>query len=456
MFSHHSMEIPQIKFYQISLFLLINTIWVSFSYIVCCVLCEEKSEGKGENLMNVSVYLNNEFQGIIPYTSLVGLSLFCEQQGLIVKWSKLGEKVKIYSGSHEKTIFVSTISNSQIGFEVVNDLLDFLKAEGINIVKSEEDTESNHKLSVHIDVSESMNDTKPLVIIEHHSNLDERLRNILITELNKGNVPFQFKELKHSLTAHGCHLNFKLLPNHQILTKDNFSMSLAKAIIRYVNVRQQNYSLNYLPNIVIKNWLKIFINTESHSFKQQDREKQKIKTEQFENAISYAVDPKSIQPSTNKANAEIYLNYTILPPRHGDSNEGYLIDGTLYMKNTGDTELINPVICIKVPQEQNVSLQGQIIPPKLVSGLSMKTSIGDKGWKYSYDDWREKIRTKGEYWITPIQELIIPPGEASTFSGFKLAIKEVKENSSCIVHAFVYFNDGKHKYSSNNSISFSF
>lgn len=156
-----------------------------------------------------------------------------------------------------------------------------------------------------------------------------------------------------------------------------------------------------------------------------------------------------------KPNAEVFLNYTMLIPRPDDEQKEYMVNGSIIMKNTGALDLKNPVICIKVPAEPGVSLQGQILPPKLVAGLAMKGSDGEKGWKYVYDDWRERVKTKGEYWITSIQDLTIPPGGSEVFNGLKVLIKEPK-NSSVGIQAFVYFNEGQQQYASNNTISLSF
>ena len=39
---------------------------------------------------------------------------------------------------------------------------------------------------------------------------------------------------------------------------------------------------------------------------------------------------------------------------------------------------MNPMICIKITPVQSASLQGQIIPPKMVSSLGTKSMSGEK------------------------------------------------------------------------------
>ena len=116
---------------------------------------------------------------------------------------------------------------------------------------------------------------------------------------------------------------------------------------------------------------------------------------------------------------------------------------------------MNPVICIKITPVQSASLQGQIIPPKMVSSLGTKSMSGEKGWKYVYDDWRQRIKTNGEYWISPIQVLQIPPGETTMFN-FKINFEQPKDGKSITAQGFVYFQEEKKQFPSNNQISLSF
>ena len=141
--------------------------------------------------------------------------------------------------------------------------------------------------------------------------------------------------------------------------------------------------------------------------------------------------------------AELFFDVTILPPQADDMKE-FLINGSLYMKNTGTSVLRSPVICIKVTPAESAALQGQIIPPRLVSGLSTKSNGAEKGWKYVYEDWRERIRTKGEYWITPIQPLEILPNDfVFIFVGRLVSDKGINELTAAFKKLNNLFSNAK-------------
>lgn len=237
---------------------------------------------------------------------------------------------------------------------------------------------------------------------------------------------------------------------------DRLILSISRALIRYCSVKPAANNSAIVPMPLIKSWLSSFLdqaplpNTQEKKAVTKGPEKT-MKPEKNKNSSAVNSQDQRLK----KANAEVFLNYTMLIPRPDDEQKEYMVNGSIIMKNTGDLDLKNPVICIKIPVEQGISLQGQILPPKLVAGLAMKGSDGEKGWKYVYDDWRDRVKTKGEYWITSIQELTIPPGGSEVFNGLKVLIREPK-NSSVGIHAFVYFNEGKQQYASNNTISLSF
>lgn len=395
--------------------------------------------------MIVSVYFDNEFQGKVSFHSLVSLSMFCEQQGLNVILNKKEERVDITSRYKSEPISISTLSNSLLGHKVLNNLQNFLSSEGISIVKNEEQNKSIPKILVYIEDFETMTEAVPLIIIDYQLSIDERFINILLTELHKAKIHYQFEEQKNNYNTNDYHFYLKCTQNKEEINYFEFSMILARAIIRHYNNKQQNNSLPFIPKSIFKNWLKIFMNSEI----QTDQKKEQT----LENPVGFSLQKRKFE---QEAKAEIFFNYTLIPPRFSDKHNEFLINATLFMKNTGNVELINPIICIKVPQQQNIQLQGQILPPKMVPSLAIMGADGKKGWKYVYDDWREKIKSNGEYWISPIQEFHIPPGESASLSEFKFVINEAKENSSCVIQAFVYFNERKHKYSSNNFISISF
>ena len=306
---------------------------------------------------------------------------------------------------------------------------------------------------------ENTSDQHAFLLIEHSSGIDERLRNLLRTELNNEKIPFQLQGIKHFPlnSSLGLILKYHLPPNPNLeVYKELFSMCIARVILRYFK-RQQNNFFSYLPKNMLENWLVNMTQTPISSPEQykatqeEGKETRKEKNSQSLKLISQ--NPPEIKREI--INAEVFFDYTILIPQSESELKDYLVEGILYIKNTGNQALMNPVICIKITPVQSASLQGQFIPPKMVSSLGTKSMSGEKGWKYVYDDWRQRVKTNGEYWITPIQVLQIPSGETTMFN-FKINFEQPKDGKSITAQGFVYFQEEKKQFQSNNQISFSF
>ncbi|MCM3708099.1 MULTISPECIES: hypothetical protein [Cytobacillus] len=391
--------------------------------------------------MTYSVFIDGELLGNALYQSAVSLALFCEQLGFEAVIDQNKETINIETGRKQHPISISTRSNNQQSQEAVLKLSDTLKAEGLDLLKEP-------SITIFLDNIEQQDQQ---VIIEHNVLLDEKLKNLLIIEFNKSKIPFVLNEKKNLAADRNQLLAFR----SQFYDTDRLILSISRAVIRYCSVKPIANNSAIVPMPLIKFWISSLLDQASLP-KTQEKKATKVpeKTMKPEkNKYISAINSSDLR--LKKPNAEVFLNYTMLIPRPDDEQKEYMVNGSIIMKNTGALDLKNPVICIKVPAEPGVSLQGQILPPKLVAGLAMKGSDGEKGWKYVYDDWRERVKTKGEYWITSIQDLTIPPGGSEVFNGLKVLIKEPK-NSSVGIQAFVYFNEGQQQYASNNTISLSF
>lgn len=394
--------------------------------------------------MTYSVFIDGELLGKALYQSAVSLALFCEQQGFEALINQNKETINIETGRKQHPISISALSKNQQSQDAVLKLSDILKAEGLDLMKEP-------SIIIYLDSTVQQYSDQQL-IIEHNVLLDERLKNLLIIELNKAKIPFVLNE-KKNLAADGKQ---QLAFRSQFNEDDRLILSISRALIRYCSVKPAANNSAIVPMPLIKSWLSSFLDQAPLPNTQERKAVTKVPEKNMKPEKNKNISAVNSQDQRlKKANAEVFLNYTMLIPRPDDEEKEYMVNGSIIMKNTGDLDLKNPVICIKIPVEQGISLQGQILPPKLVAGLAMKGSDGEKGWKYVYDDWRDRVKTKGEYWITSIQELTIPPGGSEVFNGLKVLIREPK-NSSVGIHAFVYFNEGKQQYASNNTISLSF
>lgn len=152
--------------------------------------------------------------------------------------------------------------------------------------------------------------------------------------------------------------------------------------------------------------------------------------------------------------AEVYLDYTLM---HSESeNRPYLLIGTLLVKNTGTEHLYNPLVCLRVSPLSAIEMGGQVLPPNMVETLGVQSAAGIKGWKYVDDEWFEQARSRGEYWITPIRPMQIPPNMSESFQNFQISFLKQEARTTVTVEGMALFNDQQLQCIANNRIAISF
>ncbi|KGX92514.1 hypothetical protein N781_16970 [Pontibacillus halophilus JSM 076056 = DSM 19796] len=147
-------------------------------------------------------------------------------------------------------------------------------------------------------------------------------------------------------------------------------------------------------------------------------------------------------------NAEVFLDYTVYVKE--EQQLQFITD--VLIKNTGTAPLSNPMICLKVHPNEGVSITGQILPPSALETNGVTSGSGLKGWRYLEEDWYEKAKVRGEYWVAPIEALTVPPGGMVTLPNVQLKPTSLYEDKKLTVEAIVYFHDENLSFPSNNLI----
>jgi hypothetical protein len=129
-----------------------------------------------------------------------------------------------------------------------------------------------------------------------------------------------------------------------------------------------------------------------------------------------------------------YFNYSILFPYEEETTLTVISDLTIV--NIGVTELEEMIVCLKISPMENVVLSGRISNPKLLTNTGPDLPVAD--WIYATEDWKEKIRNTGEYWIRSYQKPNLSQGEQVTFQNFEILIDKNSTSSKITVEAFIY------------------
>lgn len=152
-----------------------------------------------------------------------------------------------------------------------------------------------------------------------------------------------------------------------------------------------------------------------------------------ERKISPGITMKSIDQSLitrNKDTIFCYFNYTFIVSKE-ESLITILAD--FHIENNSPLDYEDLILCLKVTSPERVSLSGKICNPDLLD----KNNPNQSGeWVYATKDWKEKIRSEGEYWIRPMGESHLKKNMSLLFKGWEITVNQ--PTSKITVDGFIY------------------
>jgi hypothetical protein len=155
--------------------------------------------------------------------------------------------------------------------------------------------------------------------------------------------------------------------------------------------------------------------------------------------------------SQNKS-VEAHFSYSVILPDIEQGEKDILVIGNYIIQNTGNVPLTNPIICIRINPVGFGRLSGKFGPKSIDFDDKIVDEAMGKEWGYVHDDWKDKVRKGGEYWLKPLSKDRIEPGETLTFSTFNLSLNQPKDKNSIIVEGYSYFNEEPNGVPSLNQI----
>ncbi|WP_027408896.1 hypothetical protein [Anoxybacteroides tepidamans] len=137
--------------------------------------------------------------------------------------------------------------------------------------------------------------------------------------------------------------------------------------------------------------------------------------------------------------------------------EETLVFGDFIIQNIGTEALQNLVVCIRISPKKAGELSGKIAVKRNFSGEnSFVENEATVEWTFAHDNWREKIKNDGEYWIKPANIKKLMPNEEIRFSHFEIRIKKTDSIHSAVIDGFIYCNELPKGVASLNNIVINF
>jgi len=132
------------------------------------------------------------------------------------------------------------------------------------------------------------------------------------------------------------------------------------------------------------------------------------------------------------------FHYSVVIPPHLDEEEMTVV-GDFIIRNNGTVPLHHLIVCLRLSPPKMAVLSGKIVLPQSArTEQQLLASNSGESWTFTQENWREKVRQNGEYWITPLHGSPLEPGEEQRFSQFEVAIRPSGDARSLTVDGFVY------------------
>jgi hypothetical protein len=125
-------------------------------------------------------------------------------------------------------------------------------------------------------------------------------------------------------------------------------------------------------------------------------------------------------------NVHAFFNYSLILPETKD--EDVLVISDLIIDNIGNTPLHEMIVCIRLNPSEEAKLSGKIATNawRTEEGFNME-------WTFASENWREKIKTSGEYWLKPLHDTTLLPTNQLRFQNF-----EIRTKQTTLVEGFIY------------------
>ncbi len=394
------------------------------------------------------MYLGETIQ-TLPLDSLVLYRIASEKNGFYTSWDANTQTLHLSSNGSSKKISIIT-SHHSVDSELTNQFkeqfihfMDYLPMECL-IGKETHDTD----LTVQVN-TEYKAITYPRVFISYNMNqnaFDKAYKTYhkdLETQIDVTYQPIRnsFDKMKIQV-----HLELPKFDEEPDIDLSSLAMFLSTAITH--NFVRETEGFHTLSIHFLSNILKLEEETTSSTI---NDDKQQVEDHPH---LDQTEPVTSANTEEEFVDLDVYFNYTLHPVRE---KEQYTAYGELIIRNRGNVDAHNPVICLKVTPVDRVDLGGQILPPDMADLLGVNSSDGLKGWKYIDKDWLTKAKDQGEYWISPIDFTEIPIDETITLPNLQFTIKpHEQEQERVVIKAAVYFHDVDQPFVSQNAISISF
>lgn len=156
------------------------------------------------------------------------------------------------------------------------------------------------------------------------------------------------------------------------------------------------------------------------------------------------------EETMNKTAILSYFDYTVL----WQNKAKIVIRGDFHITNIGRERLKNPILCFRFSPPEMSHMKGKITSIEQET-LTQQTAGSQSGeWMFLESEWTKEAKERGEIWVVPTKEMMIPAGVTVSLNEFQIPV-QMEGNGTFYVEGFVYFQESAFKAKAANHIMIS-
>lgn len=171
--------------------------------------------------------------------------------------------------------------------------------------------------------------------------------------------------------------------------------------------------------------------------------------------MAYKEKLEDLRRRTPAHHAVAWFRYSVVMPQR--EGEPILVVGCLDVKNTGTESLHDPVVLLRMTPPNTGTFSSRVLDPQGLTVKGVYTARGTPtGWVYVHEDWQERARSSGEYWIRLHAARPLEPGAWLRVDALQWQLPQQPPGTQACLEGFVYFQEKRDGIAAGNSIALSF
>lgn len=401
----------------------------------------------------MEVFWGEKYVGSISDKVFPAFYYCCNEWGFHIELYRDEKKVVLLPGLFGKQISIfkdqeleqGSLRRETAESKVLNAIKETLLSSGIQMNESikQKDSEKT-ELLFSLNIFQMHDLYQPTLELYHSADKLESKKwiELIRKECQKAGINLLIHELDSNEESHTVKVNLLCPKTEEGSFWEHILQSLAHILsIGLICKLQYSFGLSPLSIFPLEFFLPI------SSQKNNDMKKLVEPTSSYLEEISSFSSDNIPEPISS---AEAFFDYHLLL---NEAANDVKIFGSLSISNTGSLPLKNPFVCFRVTPAGSINLTGQILPPNTAKVQGIQTVDGTKGWMFMSDNWLEVAYEKGEYWVSPIHEMLLAPGEFVKMSNLQMKINHAERDKNIKVEAFIFFREDELEITANNKIS---